>query len=37
MPAEFRLCIGHIAVKSVANRAEDREGQISFAPLDPPK
>jgi hypothetical protein len=32
------LCdIGNIAVKSVANLAEDREGQISFAPLDSPK
>jgi hypothetical protein len=29
--------LANIAVKSVANFAEDREGQISFAPLDSSK
>jgi hypothetical protein len=29
--------IGNIAVKAVANLAEDREGQISFTPLDSSK
>ena len=37
MPAESPCHIGNIAVKSVTNLAEDREGQVSFAPLDSSK
>ena len=35
LPGNSSGQIGDIAVESVANLAEDREGQISFTPLDP--